>query len=412
MDEKDKKIFGLRRNAFFLGLVSLFNDFSNYTIQSIMPYFLSETLGIPKVGIGLIEGGANLMSSILRIFSGWLSDKLGRRKSLAVMGYALSVLTRPLFIFYGVLGQFGLGLVRVIDRIGKGFRDSPRDALLAASVPDSELGKSFGYQRAMDAMGGFLGPLGAFVFLYFLTGGSFSGDMVTEGDYTALFLVSFVIGILAVLSFIFVREIRALPLKRGEKFSLSHVKTNKKFYLFIAAVFIFGLGAIPEVLMFTRTVELQYSILLIPVAYFLYNGIFAVFSGPIGKLSDRIGERKVIAIGFLLSIPACFVLAFTSSIAMAFLAFTLMGFYSAATDGIERAFASKLIDHQHLAEGEGVLQAAIGISSLISAVIGGFLWDTFGHTYAFSYWGTASAVGLITFIYISMSDRRDKSANS
>src|SRR3989344_3379023 len=153
-----KKIFGLNKNAFFLGLVSLFNDFSNEMIQSIMPFFLSVTLGISKFEIGLIEGAANTMSSFLRIFSGWLSDRTGKRKITAMLGYSLSVLTRPFFILVSSFSQ--VISLRVIDRIGKGFRDSPRDALLASSVGEKEIGKSFGYQRAMDGLGGLLGTIG------------------------------------------------------------------------------------------------------------------------------------------------------------------------------------------------------------------------------------------------------------
>lgn len=395
--EDKKKIFGLNRNAFFLGLVSLFNDFSNAMIQSIMPYFLSQVLGIPKTGIGLIEGIANAISSALRIFSGWLSDKIGKRKSLAVMGYALSVFTRPLFIF--VSSSLGVGIIRAVDRVGKGFRDSPRDALLASSVDQKELGKSFGYQRMMDALGGFLGPLGAFIFLVFIT----EKMVVTGPALKNLFWVAFGIGILAVLSFFFVREVKADPGDRiYAKLGLHIFKGNKQFLLFIFSVFIFGLGAIPEVLMFTRSIDLEFSIVLIPVVYFIYNGTFAFLSGPLGRISDKIGERVVITGGFVFAFAACLLLAFTDSKGLAILAFILMGIYSAATDGIERALASKLVDRHLLATGEGILQAAIGTSSLISAVIGGLLWDNFGHAYAFAYWGIASAVGLLTFIFISM----------
>lgn len=389
MDNKPKRIFGIERNVFFLGLVSLFNDFSSAMIQSIMPYFLSVTLGIPKVGVGLIEGTANVIASFMRIFSGWFSDQIKKRKSLSVIGYALSTLTRPLFLLIHSAAQ--VGLVRTIDRIGKGFRDSPRDALLASSVPLEELGKSFGYQRAMDAIGGFLGPIGAFITLFFFL-----------NDYKVLFIVSFVIGLLAVSSFAFVREVPPAKDEGKVKFSLSILKTNRNFLLFIVAVFIFGMGTIPEVLMFVRPVELGFGLATIPIVYFIYNGIFGIFAGPIGKLSDRIGQRKVIGGGFFLAIPACFILAFTSDIPSAIFAFILMGFYSAATDGIERALASKLIEHKFLATGEGVLQAAIGLSSLLSAVIGGLLWDRFGYMGAFVYWGIASTVGFALFVYISM----------
>lgn len=399
-EDKQKKIFGLNRNAFFLGMVSLFNDFSNAMIQSVMPYFLSQTLGIPKVGIGLIEGIANAVSSALRIFSGWLSDKIGKRKSLAVMGYALSVATRPLFVF--VTSLTGVGAARVVDRIGKGFRDSPRDALLAASVDEKEIGKSFGYQRMMDALGGFLGPLGAFIFLVFVT----ENMNVTSESIRTLFWVAFGIGVFAILSFLFVREVKSPPEEKIYRLNVHLFKGNKQFLLFIVSVFIFGLGTIPEVLMFTRSVDLEFSIVLIPVVYFIYNGVFAFLSGPLGKLSDKIGERAVITGGFISALASYSLLALTESKGLAIVAFILMGVYSAATDGIERALASKLVDRHLLATGEGILQAAIGTSSLISAVVGGLIWDKLGHSYAFAYWGIASLIGLLTFILISMNGRK------
>ncbi len=395
----DKRIFGLKKNAFFLGLVSLFNDFSNEMIQSIMPYFLAVTLGVSKFEIGLIEGAANTMSSFLRIFSGWLSDKMGKRKTPALLGYTLSVLTRPFFIFVSSFTQ--IISLRVIDRIGKGFRDSPRDALLASSVEGKELGKSFGYQRAMDAIGGLFGPLGAFLALKYFLGGT---------NYSGLFILAFAIGILAILSFIFIREVPGPRQSASLKLDIDLLRKNNNFALFVSSVFIFGLGTIPAVLMFVRPVELGFHLVTIPIVYFIYSGTNALMAIPLGKLSDRIGERLVIAGGFVLAITAAFILACTESIPLAILAFVLMGVYAAATDGIERALASKLIDPKLLATGEGILQAAVGISSFLSAVIGGLLWDGHGYSWAFAYWGIASIAGFLVFCIVSMNGRHHKVA--
>ena len=264
--------------------------------------------------------------------------------------------------------------------------------MLASSVNEKELGKSFGYQRAMDALGGLLGPIGAFLaFKYFL------GDQ----NYSDLFIVAFAVGTLAVLSFFFVQEVASPKQPNSLKLDLAILRRNKNFALFIGSVFIFGLGTIPTVLMFVRPVELHFSLMAIPVVYFIYSGTNALMSIPLGKLSDIFGERIIIGAGFLFAIAASFTLALTNSISFAVFAFVLMGFYSAATDGVQRALASRLIDPKLLATGEGVLQAAIGISSLLSAILGGLLWEYYGYSMAFTYWGAMSALGFALFAYIS-----------
>lgn len=397
--------FKLRKNVLFLGLVSLFNDFSNEMIHSIMPFFLAVTLGISKVEIGLIEGVANVMSSFLRIFSGWLSDKIGKRKLPAVLGYALSVSTRPFFILVSSFSQ--VFALRVVDRIGKGFRDSPRDALLAASVSNGELGKSFGYQRAMDALGGLMGPIGAALIVWVFIGRVDYKDLVPS-DYTPIFLAAFAVGLLALASFFFVREVPGIKQDISLRSDLELLRKDKDFMLFISAIFIFGLGTIPTILMFVRPIELGFNLFAVPVAYFIYGLTNAIAAVPLGKLSDKFGESPVIVLGFAAAIIATFLLAFTSSVALAIFSFILMGLYSAATDGIERALASRLVVPKLLATGEGTLQAAIGVSSLISAVFGGLLWDGYGHTFAFAYWGAMSVMGLLTFVLVSKRFRVNK----
>ena len=257
----------------------------------------------------------------------------------------------------------------------------------------------------MDAVGGLLGPIGAAAVILLLIG-RLDYSQLSVGDYTPIFLTAFAVGIFAVLSFLFVREVPGIKQGISLRLDLNLLRQNKHFALFIGSVFIFGMGAIPTVLMFVRPVELGFSLYAIPIAYFIYSGTNALMSVPLGKLSDKIGERLVIGGGFLFAISAIFILALTESIPLAILAFALMGFYAAATDGIERALASKLIDPALLATGEGTLQAAIGISSLLSAIIGGLLWDNYGYSWAFTYWGIASIVGFLVFCIVSMNERK------
>lgn len=386
-----KRIFGLVPNVFFLGLVSLFNDFSSEMVYSVMPAFLTVVLGAPPILVGLIEGFADALASFLKIFAGWFSDRIGKRKILSVIGYSLSTATR--LVLSVVTSFWHVFILRAIDRVGKGLRDSPRDALLAESVAKSEVGKSFGYHRAMDTIGGTLGPLAAFALLPLLA-----------GDYRTLFVIGFFFGFLAILSFIFVKDVprpfgQPLPAKIPFSFSLKGFSTN--FKLYILSIFIFGLGVMPISLMLLQTQAAGFSGETIPFVYFLYSLSFVIFAIPFGRLSDKVGEWKILLFGFAAAITAYAILAVFPTTAGVILGFMFFGLYSAMTDGVTRALASKLVLHEQLATGQGFLNAAVGISSLLAGIIGGLIWTYFGSTLAFIYGAVMMAIGLFTFVSLN-----------
>lgn len=386
--DKERRILGLKKNVFHLGLVSLFNDFSNEMIQSVMPVFLAVSLGVPPVGVGLIEGVADAVSSFVRVFSGWLSDKINRRKLPVVLGYVISVSTRPFFMLATAFSH--VLALRSIDRVGKGFREPPRDALLSDSADQQELGKSFSYNRAIDAVGGMMGPLAAFLILPFI-----------NHNYRTLFFIAFCIGLLAIFSLVFVKEIKRPENEKPRRLNIGFLKENPSFSLFIAAIFLFGLGTLPITLMLLRPMEVGLVAANVPLLYFIYYVVFVLTAIPLGKLSDRVGERVVISAGFLAIIIAYANLAFSSLIISSVAAFMFLGLYSAATDGIERSLAAKLISHEMLATGQGLLNAAVGFSSLLAGVIGGLLWTVFSAQIAFLYGICLASAGLIMFLYIS-----------
>ena len=390
--EQQKKILGLRPNVFFLGLVSLLNDFSAEMIQSVMPAFLTTVLGAPPVLIGFIEGFADALASILKIYFGWFSDKIGKRKILAVGGYIISVSTRWFLAL--VMGFWQVFALRAIDRIGKGLRDSPRDALISESVEPRELGKSFGYHRAMDTVGATLGPLFAVLVLPLIM-----------NDYRILFKIGFAFGILSVLTFIFVKDVKK---EKNENlaephppFSFSLKDYSHNFKVYIAAVFVFGLGLMPVALLLLKAQELGLNSYAIPLMYFVYNLSFIIFAIPAGKLADRFGDKKVIGGGFIAAIIAYLDLAIFSGTPAAVLGFVIFGLYSAMTDGVERAFASKLVPADKIATGQGFLNSAIGISSLLAGVIGGSIWTKFGSSPALFYGAGMMFIGLLTFIHLN-----------
>ncbi len=390
--DKENRIFGLRPNVFFLGLVSLFNDFSAEMMYSVMPGFLTTVLGAPPVFVGFIEGFADALASFLKIYFGWVSDKIGKRKILAVLGYIISVSTRW---FLALVGNFWqVFFLRAVDRVGKGLRDSPRDALISESVEAKELGKSFGYHRMMDTVGATLGPLAA-VFLL----------PVIMNDYRMLFKISFFVGILSIITFIFVKEIKA-PRTEVEKlshpeFSFSLKEYSRDFKEYILAVFIFGLGVMPVALLLLKSKEAGINGFSIPLMYFFYNLSFVFFAVPAGRLADKIGDKKVIAGGFLSGIFSYLNLAFFSGVFSIILGFIIFGLYSAMTDGVERAFASKLVPANKLATGQGFLNSAVGISSLLAGIIGGTIWTEFGSRQALIYGAIMMFIGLLTFIHLN-----------
>lgn len=404
-EDKDKKILGLRRNVFWLGIVSLFNDFSGEMVYSVMPGFLSAVFGAPPILIGFLEGFADALASFLKIYFGWFSDKIKKRKILSVIGYSISTSTRW---FLSLTGNFWqVFLLRAIDRGGKGLRDPPRDALISESVESSELGKSFGYHRAMDTTGKVLGPLAAIIIL-----------PLVLGDYRLLFKIAFVFGILAVVAFFFVKEIH--PQVGGEKFNSLKLKDDgvkasdikkifslseytREFKLFILSIFIFGLGEMPIALTLLKSKEIGLDGFSIPLMYLISNLAFVLFAIPAGRISDKIGERKILILGFLAAIIAYVNLAVFSNLYFVVLGFIFIGLYSAMTDGVERALASKLVVHEKLAAGQGFLNAAVGISSLLSSLIGGGIWTIFGSGPAFVYGIFMMVVGLFFFVVLNKS---------
>lgn len=394
----DKKILGVRRNVFFLGLVSFFNDFSSEMVRSIMPVFLTAVLGAPAVFVGFIDGMADALASVWNVFAGWFSDKVQKRKPLAILGYTISVSVRYFFSIVGNFWQFFW--LRMLDRAGKGFRDAPRDALIAESVEKFELGKSFGFHRMMDNLGATVGPLFAFLVL-----------PIIGLNYRKLILIAFFIGILAIFSFVFVKDKRksaeelsgAVPSR--QKLNWQLIRNNKKFAKTMVAIFIFGLGALPVGLVLLKVAEIGFPAAL-PLAYFIYGLAFAAVSFPLGRLGDRVGERAVIATGFAMAAVAYFGLARFSSPLAVMLFFVILGVYGGATDGLLRALAAKNLAADILATGQGFLNMAVGFSSLFAGIIGGLLWTGIGSGTAFVYAGILSIIGLLLFLRMTAKTRQ------
>jgi len=384
--EKDK-IFGLQKNVFFLGLTSFFNDFSSEMILSILPAFFISVLKSGAESLGLVEGIAEAASDFMKIYSGKLSDKIHRKKIFAVIGYSISVATRP---FYPLINSVGgvIGL-RVTDRLGKGLRDAPRDALISVSASPEEMSKSFGYHRAMDTIGAIFGPLVAYFIL-----------LKNPNAFNTVFMIAFVIGICAVFSLILVHEVKTLTENRKISAQAKYI-FPLSFKLYILSIFLLSLGSLPIAILLFKTKDLGFLIASIPLFYMIYNLSYAIFSTPAGKIADMVGNRKVIFTGYVMLVIGYIVLIFSHSLSILIIGFLLLGTNAALTDGTQRAYISNLVEKDYKGEAYGYLNAAIGFGSLFSGIAGGFIWQNYGDNTALLTGSVIIIIGLAIFTFVS-----------
>jgi MFS family permease len=392
----EKRIFTLPKNIFFLGLTSLFNDFSSEMVFAVFPAFFTSVLKAGAASLGLVDGVAEGLSNFFKIFSGSFSDKFQSRKPLIVFGYVFSVLTRPFYIFTSTVGA-ALGL-RVADRIGKGFRDPPRDAIISLSSPKEELGRSFGYHRAMDTMGSILGPLVAYLILRFY-----------PLHFNTVFLTAFVVGIFTILTLFFISDVAIKNAKAKTSFISGFKNLSGKFKLFIIAIFILSIGSLPIAVMLLKTESIGLMIADIPLFYMIYNLSYAGFSMFAGKMSDKFGTRIIIFIGYFILLISYFFLNLAHSPWILAFSFLLLGLFPALTDGVQRSLTAKISDNEVRGSAMGLLNAAVGFGALIAGIGGGFLWQTYGSTIAFLVSGGVVILGLI-FFAVSTTWKRSESS--
>lgn len=380
-----KKFFGVEKNVFFMGLVSFFNDFSNEMILSVFPAFFSSVLKSGAASLGFIEGVADGFANLTKIFSGRLSDKMQRRKTLALFGYALSVATRPFYL----LGSTATHIlsIRVVDRIGKGMREAPRDALLSFSSSAAQMGRSFGFHRAMDSLGSILGPLVAFLIL---------ANAPTA--FSTVFITAFAIGVLALFSFAFIREVGAGIARGGvARLRLRLTAHTKEFRRFLVIIFLLSLANLPIALLLLRTQDLGLELSFIPLFYLFFNIANTLFSYRAGRLADRVGDKPVILGGYLLIALAYLLMIYDNTLSALAFGFVLLGIGYAFTDGVQRSFAARLTSAEERGSAYGLLHAAIGFGVLVAGIVGGLLWQNFGANAALSLALGLILIGLLAF---------------
>ncbi|TCP57885.1 Na+/melibiose symporter-like transporter [Tumebacillus sp. BK434] len=383
------RLFGMNRIIFVIGLVSFLTDLSSQMIVPILPLYLTTVLHVQVATVGVIEGIAESIASILKWLSGWASDRYGKSKPLMVAGYALSNLVKPLFALSTTWGQ--ILAIRLADRFGKGVRSTARDTLLANSTSKEERGRAFGFRRSMDALGAAIGPLVAVGIL------GWSG-----GNYQVVFWASAVPGILAVLLLIFFLKERSrekLPSTRRTLPKITFKNMNTRVIGFTLIATLFSIGNFSDAFLVLRAQDVGMAIALIPLAYLTFNLTSSLFSVPLGILSDRLGRKPLIVSGYLIFAAIYLGFGLVKSVGWIWVLFVLYGLYYAATEGIQKAYIADLVPEEQRGTALGTFNALTGMAALPASVLAGLFWQNFGPLVAF---GSSSLLAVLAAILLLM----------
>ena len=376
-DSSHRQIFGFNPNVFFLGVVSLLTDISSEMIFTLIPLFLCNVLGAATTVVGLVGGLSESTDAIFRIFSGWISDKIKKRKFLAVLGYSISTVAKP--FMYLAASWSSVLVIRFGDRTGKGIRTSPRDALIADSISAGERGKGFGLHRAMDTSGAVLGLGTAAIIIYLVQR---SGLELSLRTYQWLVLVGVVPAVLAILVLLFfVHEKREKPspvIGPDGGLTSGKVKTgfDNRFKVFLVIMALFTLGNSSDFFVILRAQNLGSPVLFITMMLVLFNISYVVFSIPAGMLSDRLGRRRVIALGWFIYALVYLGFAAASNLWHMWLLFAGYGIYYGMVEGVARAFVADLIPEDRRGTAYGIYHGVVGLALLPASLLAGWLWDT------------------------------------
>jgi len=364
-----ERVKKLPRNVWAVGFTSFFMDVSSEMVVNIIPLFLSNVLGIKTNIIGLIEGIAEATSSVLKLFSGWLSDKLGQRKWLAVIGYGLSAIVKP---FFYIANSWGLiAGVRWADRVGKGIRTAPRDALVADSVTADSRGVAFGVHRAMDTAGAVFG-VGIAALAVWL--GQKNTSLLTRDTFKVIVLISLLPAFLAVLSLVVgAKDVAIKGQRTAPKFSLKGMGTP--FIIFLVIVSIFTLGNSSDAFLTLRAQNLGVSVLGILIMLLVFNLVYSIISTPAGNLSDRIGRRRLIISGWLVYAVIYLGFAFATRAWHIWLLYVAYGVYYGMAYGSANAMVADLVPENLRGTAYGTYNAVIGLLAFPASFIAGVLWE-------------------------------------
>ena len=361
------------RNVWVLSITSFLTDISSEMIFNLLPLFLVNVLGVHTALVGLIEGLAETTASLIKLGSGALSDYLEKRKTLVVIGYGLSALAKPLLFFANTWGWV-LG-VRFTDRVGKGIRSSPRDALLADSTPEDRRGLAFGLHRAADTAGAFTGLVIAALVVWATQAGAAE---LSRNTFQKVTLVSIIPAFLGVLVLVLGAREVVTSRTSGESRRLKFSGLDHKFWAFLVVVVIFTLGNSADAFIILRAQERGLNVLQVLGMLLTFNAVYTIIASPAGALSDRIGRRAVLIAGWLVYGLIYLGFAAANTGAQIWLFYGVYGLYYALTEGASRAFVADLVPQEQRGTAYGLFHAGVGLAALPASLIAGILWQGLG----------------------------------
>ena len=387
----------LPRNVFTIGLVSLLNDASSEIIYPLLPIFLASSLGASARAIGTIEGLAESISSLLKLFAGYLSDRLGKRKFLVVFGYSVASLARPLLAFAQTWTQ--VLAIRLTDRIGKGIRTAPRDAMIADTVRVEQRGIAFGFHRAMDHAGAVVGPLGGYLLVILFVANAKSP---TIAEFSKIFLVASIPALIAVLvAIFFMRESSPQPSPESDIKNLSLRGFDSNFKRFLLVLALFTLSNSSDSFLILRAMDSGVSIAVIPLLWAAHHGMKVLSSLFGGDLSDRLGRKRLIVAGWILYAAVYAGFAFATHQASLWVLFLVYGIYFGLAEGAEKALVADLVRPEQRGTAYGLYNLAFGITVFPASLLMGTIWDWKGPAVAFlvsAVMGATAALLLLIFV--------------
>lgn len=386
MAESQRYFAGLSKDTLLLALSSLFADISTEMLYPVLPIFLTQTLKATGSDLGIIEGIAQATQYTSQGFSGWLSDKLQMKKPVALAGYLLAAIAKPLMGFVSAWPGF-LG-ARFMDRLGAGTRSAPRDALIAASVTPEYRGRAFGLEGFGDNLGAFLGPLLA---LSLLT--------LRHINLRRLFYLAVIPGLIAFLLVLFIKEPPAVS-TGGPKFEM-HVRLYPRAYWkYLLVIALFSIGNSSNSFLILQTKSLGASLITTILIYAAFNLVAALISYPAGSLSDRLGRRNILLLAFFIFFLTYLGFAFLHSVALIAILFALYGAFQSIFRAVGKVLATDLVPHRLRASGIGWYSTTVGLLQLVASIVAGLLWDKAGHAMVFLYGSAFAAIGIVALLLL------------
>ena len=387
---------GLSKDTFLLALASLFSDISSEMLYPVLPVFLTQTLKATGSIVGLVDGFAQAAQNIVQGFSGALSDKLQKRKSIALAGYLLSAVAKPLMGLSTVWeGLFG---ARLLDRLGAGIRSAPRDALIASSVDEKDRGRAFGIEGVGDNAGAFLGPLLAVLLLYAL-----------HLSLRPVFYLALIPGLLAFCMVLLVHE-KPAKVASEAKIDVNLRQFPMGYWKYLLVIALFGLGNSSNAFLILRTQDIGASLETTILIYAAFNLVAALISYPAGSLSDTLGRRNVLLVSFVIFLVAYLGFALTQNVLVVAVLFGLYGLYEGIFRSVGKAFASDFVPEHLRASGVGWYSTSVGFLQLVASVVAGLLWDRIGHAAVFYYGAAFAFVGSIGLLLLIPSRHEERNA--